>query len=476
MPCAIISNAMRVLVVDDDLDQRELLKSVLESWGHTVCGAANGIEALELVQSARPAVMVTDLHMPQMDGFELMERLKAEGSLPPTIVLTGFGSVSAAVETVHKYGGFWFLEKPVDNGALRELLERALGHSRLAADNERLRLELSQRGVLGDLIGQSHPMQNLFALIRRVAPTNASVMITGESGSGKELVARAIHGNSPRSSGPFLALNCAAMPETLMESEVFGHEKGSFTGAFERKAGAVELAEGGTLFLDEVGEMPIAMQAKLLRVLEDLHFRRLGGKQELRADVRVLSATNRVPEQAIKEGKLREDLYYRLNVFRLELPALRERIEDVPLIADALIQKLNIKHATKVTHLTDDARGSLMAQRWEGNVRELRNVIERATILAGEGPIQRHHLMLRSKDIPPQTANASEGLAITVGMMLDEAERVLIEATLKHCANNKTRAAAVLGTSAKTLHAKVKQYLIEDANEPGEAKASRIAQ
>jgi DNA-binding NtrC family response regulator len=467
---------MRVLVVDDDTEQRELLHSVLESWGHACFTASNGLEAIELVHSARPDVILTDIQMPAMDGFELMKQLKAEGSLPPTIVLTGFGSVSAAVETVHRYGGFWFLEKPVDAKALREVLDRALGQSRLTAENQLLRLELAQRGVLGDLVGQSRPMQNLFALIRRVAGTNAAVMITGESGSGKELVARALHSLSPRSGGPFLALNCAAMPETLMESELFGHEKGSFTGAFERKAGAMELAEGGTLFLDEIGEMPMAMQAKLLRVLEDLQFRRLGGKQELKADLRVLSATNREPEQAIKEGKLREDLYYRLNVFRLELPSLRERLEDIPLIADTLVQKLNTKHSTKVTHVSEDAIECLMGHRWEGNVRELRNVIERATILAGEGPILRHHLMLQSKGVPPPV-KTTEGLPITVGMTIDEAERVLIEATLRNSANNKTRAAAVLGTSAKTLHAKLRQYRMEDSGEaPEPLEATRAVE
>jgi DNA-binding NtrC family response regulator len=453
---------MRVLVVDDDPDQRELLQSVLRGWGHEVLAAGNGVEALSLVESSRPSVMITDLQMPQMDGFELMERLRSEGVLLPTLVLTGFGSVSVAVETVHKYGGFWFLEKPVDTKSLRELLDRALGQSRLATENELLRLELAQRGVLGDLIGSSHAMQNLFALIRRVAPTNASVLITGESGSGKELVARAIHSNSGRSTEPFLAINCAAMPETLMESEIFGHEKGSFTGAFERKAGALELAECGTLFLDEIGEMPMAMQAKLLRVLEDMRFRRLGGKQELTANVRVLSATNREPQQAIREGKLREDLYYRLNVFRLELPPLRERMEDVPAIVETLIQKLNAKHRTRVTHLADDAKEVLLAHRWDGNVRELRNVVERATILAGEGPILKQHLMIHSKGQEPAAKGVDSVLPITVGMTLDEAERVLIEATLKHANNNKTRAASVLGTSAKTLHAKLRQYRVED--------------
>jgi DNA-binding NtrC family response regulator len=383
------------------------------------------------------------------------------------VVLTGFGNVDVAVETVHKFGAFWFLEKPVNAESLRVLLDRAGEQANLAADNERLRLELAQRGVLGDLVGQSPPMQALFSLIRRVAPTNACVMITGESGSGKELVARAIHGHSPRSQKPFLALNCAALPETLMESEMFGHEKGSFTGAVDRKAGALELAEGGTLFLDEIGEMPLAMQAKLLRVLEDFRFRRIGGKTELHADVRLLSATNRAPDAAIREGKLREDLYYRLNVFHIELPPLRDRSEDIPLIADSMLARLNEKHGTRVTHLSQEASQDLMLHSWEGNVRELRNIIERAVIVAGEGPIEKSHLMIKRRD-QKVAKNDSQKLDVTVGMTVDEAERVLIEATLKHARNNKTRAAAVLGISAKTLHAKLRQYRLEGAEEEPE--------
>jgi DNA-binding NtrC family response regulator len=299
--------------------------------------------------SFTPNVIVTDLKMPRMDGLELMRHLKAEGALPPTIVLTAFGSIELALQTVHDYGGFWYLEKPVDAGSLRALLQRAADQGRLASDNKRLRLDLTQRGVLGDLVGQSPGMLSVFALIRQVAPTDAGVLITGESGSGKELVARAIHASSPRCAEPFLAINCAALPETLMESELFGHEKGAFTGALERRAGALELAQGGTLFLDEVAEMPLQMQAKLLRVLEDFKFRRLGGKTEMFADVRLVTATNRVPENAIKEGKLRDDLYYRLNIFHIHLPPLRDRMEDLPLIAATWIEKL--KHGTRVTHL-----------------------------------------------------------------------------------------------------------------------------
>ncbi len=455
---------MRVLVVDDDVDQLGLIKKVILGWGHQVEAASDGADALKLLSSFTPNVIVTDLKMPRMDGFQLMRHLKDEGALPPTIVLTAFGSIELAVETVHDYGGFWFLEKPVDLGSLRALLQRAGEQGRLASENERLRLELAQRGVLGELVGQTPEMLNIFALVRQVAPTNAAVLITGESGSGKELVARAIHSFSPRSAEPFLAINCAAMPETLMESELFGHEKGAFTGALERRAGAMELAHGGTLFLDEIGEMPMPMQAKLLRVLEDFKFRRLGGKSEIFADVRLISATNREPHNAMADGKLREDLYYRLNVFHIHLPPLRERADDIPLIATTLIEKLNKKHGTRVTHLDNSTVETLKAHRWDGNVRELRNVIERALILAGEGPILRSHLYLPTHRAS-EPAPASHGLGIQVGMSIDEAERVLIEATLNQTKNNKTRAATTLGISAKTLHAKLKQYRLHGADD-----------
>ena len=464
---------MRVLVVDDDLDQLSLLKKVILGWGHQVETASDGADALRLLASFTPNVIVTDLKMPRMDGFELMRHLKAEGSLPPTIVLTAFGSIELALETVHDYGGFWFLEKPVDTGSLRALLQRAADQGRLASENERLRLELTQRGVLGDLVGQTPEMLNIFALIRQVAPTNAGVLITGESGSGKELVARAIHSFSPRNAEPFLAINCAALPETLMESELFGHEKGAFTGALERRTGAMELAQGGTLFLDEIGEMPMPMQAKLLRVLEDFKFRRLGGKTEIFADVRLISATNRVPEAAIKEGKLREDLYYRLNIFHIHLPPLRDRMDDVPLIAATLIEKLNRKHGTRVTHLDASTVDALKAHRWDGNVRELRNVIERAMILAGEGPCS-EAICTFPLTGPARPLRPRHGLGIQVGMSIDEAERVLIEATLHQTKNNKTRAATTLGISAKTLHVKLKQYRLQGADDDPDQTESAV--
>ena len=461
---------MRVLLVDDDLEQTAILEKAILGWGHHVEAACDGVDALRVMTNFTPNVMVTDLKMPRMNGLQLMRHLKAEGALPPTIVLTGFGSVELAVETVKDYSGFWFLEKPVDVKSLRTLLQRAADYGRLFSENERLHQEMAQRGVVGELVGQSPQMLAVFTTIRQVAPTVAAVLITGESGSGKELVARAVHTLSPRSAEPFVAINCAALPETLVESELFGHEKGSFTGAVERRAGALELAQGGTLFLDEIGEMPMPIQAKLLRVLEDFRFRRLGGKTEMVADVRLISATNRPPEIAIKSGKLREDLYYRLNVFHIALPPLRDRVEDVPLIAATLIDKLNRKHGLRVTHLDSATCELLKAYRWDGNVRELRNVIERAMILAGEGPILPNHLFLPAqRDMPRPRTGESEpngpGIGIQVGMSIEEAERVLIEATLERTKNNKTRAAITLGISAKTLHTKLKQYRLNGADE-----------
>ncbi len=455
---------MRVLLVDDDPDQLRQLRQVIIGWRHQVDTARDGAEALEVLSSFTPNVMVTDLKMPRMDGFELMRHLKAEGALPPTIVLTAFGSIELALETVHDHGGFWFLEKPVDVSCLHALLQRASDHGRLASDNERLRQELAQTGALENLAGQSPEMLHIFALIRQVAPTTAGVLLTGESGSGKELVARAIHSLSHRGAEPFVAINCAALPETLMETELFGHEKGAFTGALERRIGALELAQGGTLFLDEVADMPLPMQAKMLRVLEDFQFRRVGGKTEMFADVRVIAATNRAPISAMHEGKLREDLFYRLNVFHIHLPPLRDRIQDIPAIASALIENLNRKHGTHVAHLDPAALDALKAHRWTGNVRELRNTLERAVILAGEGLLLREHLDLPAHHLSAASA-AVHGVGIEVGMSIDEAERVLIGATLRQTRNNKTRAATILGISAKTLHVKLKQYRLDDADD-----------
>lgn len=458
---------MRVLIVDDEADHRDYLVGIVSGWGYEIEQAGNGEEALSLLNDISVDIVLSDLMMPKMDGFELLRGLKAQGNLPPTILMTAFGSLDRALHTIHELDGFWFLEKPIDLTALKLLLTRASAQRRLAADNEELRRQLSFTGILGNLVGQSQPMQEVFALIRQVAPTSAAVMITGESGTGKELVARALHSNSKRSNGPFVAINCAALPESLIESEIFGHEKGAFTGAAERRIGAIESAQSGTLFLDELGEMPMPMQAKLLRVLEDFRYRRLGGRQELQADVRILAATNRDPLAAIREGTFREDLYYRLNVFQIHLPPLRDRKEDIPQIIDALVATLNRKHATKVHSASNAFHDLMMERQWEGNVRELRNVVERAMIIAGEGILEPRHLMFGHRPAPdqpkPGRADSNGGVGVDVGMTIDEAERLLIEATLKHASNNKTRAAAILGITTKTLHVKLRQYRLESA-------------
>ncbi len=465
--------ATRVLVVDDEEYQRAGLASMVSSWGFAAETAADGQEALEKLASNQIHVLVTDLMMPRMDGFELLKRLGSSGNMPPAIVLTAFGNIETAVQTMHDLGAFWFLEKPIQPSALRLLLERAASQSRLTEETERLQRQLTYAGVLVDLVGSSAPMQQVFSLIRQVAPSKAAVLISGESGTGKELVARAIHHLSPRRAGPFVAINCAAMPETLMESELFGHEKGAFTGAVERRAGCFELAQHGTLLLDELAEMPVGTQAKLLRVLEDSRVRRLGGKNEIAVDVRIIASTNRNLEQALQKGELREDLYYRLNVFRMDLPSLREREGDIPLLVEALISVLNKKHSCRVTEAQPEVLDALRRHSWPGNVRELRNVLERAVIIAGEGPITPAHLPRDfgaapgSRPAPP--VNEPDMVRLPVGTTVNEAEKLLIQLTLRYTKNNKTRAAEILGISLKTLFNKLKEYGASAAEAAAEA-------
>ena len=458
----------RVLVVDDEEGQRTALAGMIALWGYTVETAADGQEALDKLADFPAHVIVTDMMMPRMDGAELLKRLKAQGGGPPVIMQTAYGNLETNITMVHDLGAFWFLEKPVQSQALRLLLERAANQTRLAEHAERLELQLANQGVLGAMAGRSARMQEVFALIRQVAPSRAAVLITGESGTGKELAARAIHNLSPRRSAPFVALNCAAMPDTLMESELFGNEKGAFTGAVERRAGCFELAQNGTVLLDEIGDMPPATQAKLLRVLEDGRVRRLGGKAEIQLDVRVIAATNAPLDNAIKEGKFREDLFYRLNVFPIPLPALRERKDDMNVLCAALLEDLNRKHGAKVTDIAQDVLDRFQSYPWPGNVRELRNVLERAVILAGEGTIQAMHLPpgFAGARVPSAPAAAQAGeLRIPVGYTIEQAERALIEMTLEHTKNNKTRAAEILGISQKTLFNKLREYGAHGAGE-----------
>ncbi len=450
-----------VLVVDDEEAQRTALAGMIGLWGYTVETAEDGQAALDKLATFNAHVIVTDLMMPRLDGTELLKRLKAQGNAPPVIVQTAFGDPERAITTVHDLGAFWFLEKPVQQRWLRLLLDRAASQGRLAEHADRLERQLAYQGVLGEMVGGGRKMQEVFALVRQVAPSRAAVLITGESGTGKELAARAIHALSPRKAAPFVAINCAAMPDTLMESELFGHEKGAFTGALERRAGCFELAQNGTVLLDEIGDMPVATQAKLLRVLEDGRVRRLGGKSEIQLDVRVVAATNSPLDNAIKEGKFREDLFYRLNVFPIPLPPLRDRKEDLPILSTALLEDLNRKHGTKVTDLSSEVLARFNSYNWPGNVRELRNVVERAVIVAGEGTIQLFHLppgLAGGPTVSATSAAQSGELRIPVGFTIEQAERALIEMTLDHTKNNKTRAAEILGISQKTLFNKLKEY------------------
>lgn len=464
--------AAHVLVVDDDPQQRSDLAQIVKSLGYDVTAAADGLEALSKLASVPVSAILTDLVMPRMDGVALLKELAARGDRTPAVVLTGFGSVDQAILFVHDLKAFWFLEKPVQPGAVRTLLERAIQQNQLLKEAERLHSELSYRGILGDLIGDSPCMKEVFSIIRQVAPTTASVLISGESGTGKELVARAIHMLSTRSAGPFAAVNCAALPESLMESELFGHEKGAFTGAVERRAGCFEQAQNGTLLLDEIGDMPIGTQAKLLRVIEESEVRRLGGTKDIPIAVRVLAATNRAPEKAVENKLLREDLYYRLNVFHISLPPLRERKEDIPSIATAMIRDLNRKHGCRVTHLSQEVLARFAAHSWPGNVRELRNQVERAVIMAGDGEIQLRHLPGAVNAVPPTRvaqvelavqSSQEDMLQVPVGVPMSEVEEAYVRLTLKHTKNNKTRAAELLGLCLRTLHNKMRSYETDTA-------------
>ena len=411
-----------------------------------------------------PAIVITDLKMPRMDGIGLLTKLTEAGSgldaNLTVVVLTAMGSIELAVDAM-KLGAYDFLEKPVDATRLRTILANATRQRETQIELEVVRRRLRETGVMGGLVGSSRPMQQLFRLIEQIAPSNVSVLITGESGTGKELVARTLHALSPRKSKPFVAVNCAAIPETLVESEIFGHEKGAFTGAAERRAGCFELASGGTLLLDELAEMPAGMQAKLLRVIEERKLRRLGAIAEQQIDVRVLAATNQDPEKAIAEGQLRADLFYRLNVFHLAMPPLRKHIEDLPAMAEAMVSEMNQKHERKVSGVAPSMLERMAAYDWPGNARELRNVIERAVILCPDGaPLEADHLPPGFGRAPAALKLVSDAsvVPVRVGSTVEEGERLLILRTLDKTGQNKTRAAEILGVSLKTLHNKLKEY------------------
>jgi len=447
---------VKVLIIEDEENERTGLAELVSGWGYTADTARDGVEGLEKVTAWSPAIVVTDLKMPRMGGMELLEKMAESDAA--VVMVTAQGTIDSAVQAM-RIGAYDYITKPIDTNRLRTILQNATELLGTRTELEVTRRKLRDAGSLGSLVGSSKKMQEIFRLIEMVAPSTASVLITGASGTGKELVARTIHELSPRRNRPFIPINCAAIPETLIESEIFGHEKGAFTGALERRTGCFELAEGGTLLLDEIGEMPVATQAKLLRVLEDRKLRRLGSKVETTVDVRVLAATNKVPEDAVARGELRNDLYYRLNVFNIHMPPLREHKEDIAELVDSLLKDMSAKHGRNVKTVSDAVLTQFQNYSWPGNVRELRNTLERAVIVCDGAVAETKHL-------PPAfgqttvraSSDDSDAVHLGVGTTVEEAEKLLILKTLESTNNNKTRAAEILGISLKTLHNKLKEY------------------
>jgi DNA-binding NtrC family response regulator len=399
-----------------------------------------------------------------MNGLDLLAKHRDELQTVPAIIITGKGSEERVIAAIEA-GAFWYIEKPLKPAVLRSLLDRALGRVRDRRQVEALTRQLRETGRLGDLIGTSKTMQDVMRILEQVSPSSASVLITGETGTGKEILARTIHQLSPRADRPFIAINCSAIPESLMESEIFGHERGAFTGAAERRIGCFEMADGGTLLLDEIGEMPAQTQTKLLRVLEDHKVRRLGSKVETPVDVRVLAATNKEPEQAVAKGELRQDLYFRLNVFHVHLPPLRERKDDIPLLVEYMLREINAKHGRHVRGVNPEVLEMFAGYSWPGNVRELRNILERAAIVSDRDLIGRAHLPADFGHAPAAAESDLASLRFPLGTTVEAVERELILQTLAST-NNKTRAAELLGISSKTLHNKLKEY--EAAKQPSQ--------
>ncbi|MEA2206820.1 MAG: hypothetical protein QOE77_3596 [Blastocatellia bacterium] len=444
----------RVLIIDSHAGDAAVLRESLERCEYQVTVAASIPAALQRIEREHPSVVIID---DSANPLGPLRQVREQTTDIPVIVLAAGSSVETAVRAIQQEGAYHFFEKPVEFERLLVVIERATEFAEARRENELLRRELRDRGAFGELIGKSKVMQEVYAVIEQVASSSASVLITGESGTGKELVARTIHTLSPRRNAPFLAINCSAIPETLMESELFGHEKGAFTGASSRRAGCFELAHTGTLLLDEIAEMPPLLQAKLLRVVEERSVRRLGSRKEIPVDVRLLAATNREPHDAVQRGTLREDLLYRLNVITIQLPALADRKDDLPLLAQHLVTQLAEKHQRPARFISPEALAALQFHAWPGNVRELRNVMERAVIICSGEQIERHHFAPYPFE-QRERIRTEDTVTFPVGTPLEVVERQMIMRTLQKTENNKTRAAQLLGVSLKTLHNKLNLY------------------
>ena len=444
----------RILIADDEEAARRSLAQILTEDGFQVALASDGEDALRLVAQESPDVLLTDLRMPVMDGHELLTRVHQAYPDVTVVIMTAHGTIASAVRAVRD-GAEDYLTKPINVEDLELLLERILKRNRLLAETRFLRERVDDKYRFENIIGRSSEMMEVFRLVEQVAPTQASILITGDSGTGKELIAQAIHQRSPRRDAPFVKVSCAALPETLLESELFGHERGSFTGALARRAGRFEIAAGGTIFLDEIGDIPSSMQVKLLRFLQERQFERLGGNQTLTVDVRVITATHRDLPAMIGEGKFRDDLYYRLNVIEIPLPPLRTRVQDIPLLVDFFIKRFAAMNDKEVTRVTDDTLAALMTYRWPGNVRELEHAIERAVILSRAPEIDLQLFPALPKSETPQQPSLGPSVP---GATLEEIERDAILRTLEAVGGSTSRAAAILKISARTIQYKLKQY------------------
>ena len=449
-----MATSKHILVVDDDSYVRESTEEILRRKGYQVDTSANGKDALVRLDEADFDLILSDIKMPEMDGIELLAAAKGKYPDIHVIMMTAFGSVDNAVEAMRK-GAYDYIQKgSADPTEIELVVERALKYQDSQRENKRLRSELQDKYSFNNMIGKAHNMEQVFDLIDTVADSRATVLVTGESGTGKELVARALHYNSSRRSAPFIRLNCAALPKDLMESELFGHEKGAFTGAIKQTRGRFEMADGGTLLLDEISEIDPALQAKLLRVLQEREFERIGSTQTIKVDVRIVATTNRDLQKEVEAGNFREDLYYRLNVIEMGLPPLRERKEDIPALVQNFIAKYNEENGKRVTGVADETLDALLAYDWPGNIRELENYTERAVVVArGEA--------LAPDDYPQRLTSGPQGRddgGIHVGMTVHEMERRLIMKTLESCQGNRTEAAGMLGISTRTLRNKLHEY------------------
>jgi two-component system response regulator HydG len=446
----------RVLVIDDDAAHADTLGEALERMDYEALVSHSGAAGLELLAEEPVDVVLTDLRMAGVDGMAVLQGARERGDAE-VIILTGHGSVESAVEAMAA-GAAHYLTKPVNIAELEQVLARLVEKLSLKRRNTELEARLDERFGFESIIGNSPPMQAMYRTMRQVAPTDVTLLITGESGTGKELVAQAIHQNSRRRAAPLVTLNCAALPESLLESELFGHEKGAFTGAAARKVGYIEYAQGGTLFLDEVGEMPLTTQVKLLRVLEQREVVRLGSNAPVPVDIRVVAATNKRLLEEVSEGRFREDLYFRLKVVQLELPPLRDRVVDIPLLVEAFLEEFNGRHGTSVSAVNADVMRVLQAQPWPGNVRELRNVLENMVVTGSHEVAELSDLppgLVGGEPTPPETEGGLSGLA---GRTVKEVEREHIRATLELVGGHRKKAAQVLGIGERTLFRKIKEY------------------